>query len=219
MSATTTPPTTPRTSPAGQHFVLEDMSWEFYEQLLKELGNRSIRVTYDRGVLELMSPYYRHEGYSRHLGQMVIIIAEELGVPIQMAGSTTFRRESAERGLEPDECFYIAHVSDILGKDDLNLEVDPPPDLAIEVDITHRSVARLPIYAALGVPEVWRYDGRQLLAYHLKPSGEYGEPVTNSLAFPSIPLTGLVEFLPQSLEIDLATFSREFRLWVRQFAE
>jgi Uma2 family endonuclease len=219
MSTTTTPPTTSPTISAGHHFVLEDMSWEFYEHLLKELGNRPIRVTYDRGVLELMSPYFRHEGYSRHLGQMVVIVAEELAIPIQWAGSTTFRSESAERGLEPDECFYIAHVSEILGKDDLNLEIDPPPDLAIEVDITHRSVARLPIYAALGVPEVWRYDGKQLLAYHLKPSGEYGEPVTNSLAFPSIPLTGLVEFLQRSLELDIASFSREFRAWARQFAE
>jgi Uma2 family endonuclease len=219
MNTTTTPPTPKTTLPIGHHFVLEGMSWEFYEHLLKELDNRPIRVTYDRGVLELMSPYFRHENYAEIIAQMVRAIAVELEIPIKGAGSTTLRRKDVERGLEPDACFYIAHVSDILGKDDINLEVTPPPDLAIEVDITHLSVARLPIYEALGVPEVWRYDGKQLLVYHLKSSGEYGEPVTNSLAFPTIPLAELIDFLPRAKEVDDATFFREVRVWARQFAE
>ena len=106
MSTTTTP-----MPPPSQRFLLQGMSWDFYEHLLAELDNRPIRVTYDRGALELMSPSYRHEIYSDLLGSMVKAIAEELGLPIMAAGSTTFRRESLERGLEPDECFYIAHVS------------------------------------------------------------------------------------------------------------
>ena len=202
---------------SGQSFLLHGMSWDFYEHLLKELGDGPIRVTYDRGALELMSPSYRHEGHSQILGLMVRVLAEELEIPIKGAGSTTFRRESVERGLEPDECFYIAHVSDILGKEELDLEIDPPPDLAIEVDVTHRSIDRIPIYAALGIPELWRFDGTQILVYHRQPSGEYAEPQTQSLIFPTIPLSGLVEFLPRFIETDDATFFREFRTWVKQY--
>ncbi len=208
---------TASTIPSGQHFLLRGMSWDFYEHLLKELGDGPIRVTYDRGDLELMSPSYRHENYSRLLGLLVQVLAEEAGTPMIWAGSTTFRRESLERGLEPDECFYLANVSQILGKEELNLEIDPPPDLAIEIDVTNRSVDRLPIYAELGVPEVWRFDGRQLLAYHRNPSGEYGEAGTNSVAFPGIPLAGMVEFLQRSREVDAASLSREFRAWAGQF--
>lgn len=220
MSTITTPTTgtTPTTStrPPGERFLLSGMSWEFYEHLLEELGDRHIRVTYDRGELELMSPFYRHENYSRLLGRMVEILTEELGMPFKAAGSTTFRRRSLERGLEPDECFYIAHVSEILGKENLDLETDPPPDLAIEVDITHRSIDRIPIYEALGIPELWRYDGGQLLAYHRQPSGDYAEPQTASLIFPTIPLSGLVEFLNRSIQTDDGTLLREFRHWVKQ---
>ena len=193
------------------------MSWEFYEHLLKELDNRQIRVTYDRGALELMSPFYRYERYSRLLARMVEILADELGMRFVAAGSTTFRRESLERGLEPDECFYIAHVSDIFGKEEIDLEIDAPPDLAIEVDITHRSIDRIPIYESLGVPELWRYDGGQLWAYHRQPSGTYAEPQIQSLIFPTIPLTGLADFVNRCTQTDDATLVREFRTWVKQF--
>ena len=215
--STITTPTTPAKSrrPLGEQFFLPGMSWEFYEHLLKELRNRHIRVTYDRGDVELMSPFYRPGRYSDILGLMVRVIAEELDVPIKGAGSTTFRRQTLERGLEPDECFYIAHVADILGKDDLNLDVDPPPDLAIEVDVTSLSIERIPIYAALGFPEVWRFDGERLWVYQLQSSGTYGEPQNQSAIFPSIPLAGLIEFANRSHETDDATFFREFRAWVK----
>ncbi len=210
MSTTTTPTPLP-----GQRFLLEGMSWDFYEHLLEELDNRPIRVTYDRGALELMSPSYRHETFSRLLGRMVNVLAEESDLPFKSAGSTTFRRESLERGLEPDECFYLAHVAEILGKEELNLETDPPPDLAIEVDITHGSLDRIPIYAELGVPELWRFDGEQLLSYHLKDTGEYAEPSERSLAFPQIPLPGLLDFLERAAAVDDGTLLKEFRDWVR----
>lgn len=217
MSTTTTP--TPQLRfPTDQQFLLHGMSWAFYEYLLEELGDRPVRVTYDRGALELMSPSYRHEGSARLLGLMVGIIAEELGMPFKGARSTTIRKESVERGLEPDECFYIAHVADILGKEELDLEIDPPPDLAIEVDVTHRSLDRIPIYAALGIPEVWRFDGTQILVYCGLASGNYAEPQTQSLIFPTIPLAGLIEFLPRSTQTDDATWMREFRSWAKQYA-
>ena len=210
MSTTTTP-----MPPPEQRFLLQGMSWDFYEHLLAELDNRPIRVTFDRGALELRLPSYRRETYSQLLGSMVNAIAEELGLPIIGAGSTTFRRESLERGLEPDECFYIAHVSDILGKEELNLESDPPPDLAIEVDITHGSLDRVPIYAELGVPELWRFDGEQILSYHLQQSGAYAERAEQSLSFPQIPLSGVRSFLERATTVDHGTLLREFRDWVR----
>lgn len=215
-SATPTTPTKTRRS-TGEHFLLTGMSWEFYEHLLQELNNRPIRVTYDRGALELMSPSYRHESHARILGRMVEILAEELEMPFKGARSTTFRRKSLERGLEPDECYYIAHVSDILGKDDLDLEIDSPPDLAIEVDVTHQSIDRIPIYAALGIPEVWRFDGTRIWVYQREASGNYAEPQEQSLIFPAIPLANLLAFLSRTTETDGATWMREFRSWVKQF--
>lgn len=219
MSTTITNPTTTSAPPPGEQFLLPGMSWKFYEHLLQELGDRPIRVTYDQGALELMSPSYRHESPSRILGLLVHVLAEELEVPIKGAGSTTFRRESLQRGLEPDSCFYIAHISDILDKEELDLETDPPPDLAIEVDITHRLIDRIPIYEALGIPELWRYDGGQILVYHRQPSGVYAEPQTESLIFPTIPLSGLVEFLNRSIHTDDGTLLREFRNWAKQYAK
>lgn len=198
----------------AQRFRLDDVSWDFYEHLLEELGDRRVRVTFDRGALELTAPTYRHENYGRTLGKFVIVMSEVLNIPVKDGGSTTFRREDLDRGLEPDDCFYIRNVRKILGKDEIDLAIDPPPDLAIEVDIASSSLDRMSIYAALGVPEVWRFDGHELFIHCLR-SGEY-EVCDTSLTFSMLPVHELVKFLHESTELDDVALLRKVRAWVRR---
>jgi len=200
-----------------QKFFLTDISWEGYETILKILGNRPIRVTYDRGNLELMSPSYRHERYKRLIGRFIDILAEEYNIPIIGGGSTTFKRQDLERGLEPDECYYIQNAFAVLGKQEIDLNSDPPPDLAIEIDISSSSINRMSIYAELGVSEIWRYDGTTLKVYRLSPSSEYVE-VNQSPTFSSLPLLELNQFLQPSEMSDDTKLFRSFRTWVRGFS-
>lgn len=200
-----------------QKFFLTDISWEGYETILKILGNRPIRVTYDRGNLELMSPSYRHERYKRLIGRFIDILAEEYNIPIIGGGSTTFKRQDLERGLEPDECYYIQNAFTVLGKQEIDLNSDPPPDLAIEVDISSSSINRMSIYAELGVSEIWRYDGTTLKVYRLAPSLEYVE-VNQSPTFSLLPLLELSQFLQPSEMSDDTKLFRSFRTWVRGFS-
>jgi Uma2 family endonuclease len=156
-----------------QHIVLDDVSWEFYEHLLHEIGDRPIRVTYDSGSLEIMAPLNVHEYWKTCIGQLIETMCLERDINMLPAGSTTFRRKDREKGLEPDECYYFQNIN-VMRKHrgEMDLTKDPPPDLAVEIDITSRSIAREPIYAALGIPELWRFDGSTLARSALDRIGE-----------------------------------------------
>ena len=132
--------------------VLHDVSWELYESLLREIGDQHVLVTYDNGSMEIMSPLPEHEIWKGIIGRMIEALTEELNIPIASLGSTTFRRRDLAKGLEPDECYYIQHEAQVRNKKRLNLRSDPPPDLVIEIDISHRDLDRESIYAAMGVP-------------------------------------------------------------------
>jgi len=140
---------------------LHGVSYDFYTQVRREPANRQLRMTYHNGTLEIMSPQYRHEKYSRRIGLIVLAVTSVLGIPCQGAGSTTFSRRGRRMlqgwGKEPDQSFYLTHEAAIRGKEEIDLEVDPPPDLWIEVDNRGSSRGRLPLYASLGVPEIWRF--------------------------------------------------------------
>jgi Uma2 family endonuclease len=195
--------------------LLSGIRWETYESLLRDLGERrGVRLTYDRGWLQIMTPLPEHEWSAALLAQFVITLANETNQPYASLRSTTFRREDLERGLEPDDCFYLASLSRILGRRDLDLTRDPPPDLAVEVDVTHSSIDRLGVYAALGVPEVWRYDGSQVVCYGLNPQGAY-EPRDHSLAFPALRPADLAPFLVQVFAVPQGEVVQRFQTWVR----
>ena len=188
-------------------------SWALYEQILEAVGDGHVRITYDRGCLELMAPLYEHDAYAESCGLFVDKLAVELEIPYQCGGTTTFKKQAAERGLEADKCFWIKNVAKIIGKKKIDLETDPPPDLAVEIDITSSSINRLAIYAALGVAEVWRFDGELLRVYHLE-HGQYVQ-ASQSLAFPFLPLDEFAEILKKSTELDRLQLSRTFYDWLR----
>ena len=202
-------------TPAGQSVVLENVTWRTYEQLLADLVDSSApRLTYDRGVLEIMSPTHEHERLNRTLAQLVEVVAEELEIETENLGSSTFRREDLERGFEPDSCFYIQNVEAVRGKRRLDLSKDPPPDLVIEIEITSHAINKMSIYAKMGVPEVWRCDGTRFRIDVLQEAAYVSSD--SSLAFPI--LTGKVvsDFLEQSRTSTRLSLLRSLRDWVRQ---
>ena len=159
------------TSQPEQRVVLRSVSWETYERLLAENSDRSSpRLTYDRGILEIMSPSAEHEWYKELISDLVKLLARELRIDVLSLGSTTFRREQTERGFEPDACFYFTHVRQLRGKEQIDLSIDPPPDIVVEVAVTRSSLSKFPVCAALGVPEIWSYDGSRLRIYRLDKS-------------------------------------------------
>ena len=162
------------TQPAiAEHLVLNDVSWEAYERLLEVFGDRRLRHSYDDGTLEIMSPLKRHDRAKKLIARLIEMAAYELDIEIQGIGSTTLRRSERRQGLEPDECYYVDHEAEVRCKPDYVPGRDPPPDLAVEVDVTSSSLDRMHIYANLGVPEVWRFQDGQLTFWRLGGSGRY----------------------------------------------
>lgn len=157
--------------PSTDRIILRNVSWQTYEGLLKDLENSSSpRLAYDQGVLEIMSPHLEHERANQALAAIIQMALDEMGVDFENAGSTTFKREALKRGFEPDSCFYIQNVDRIRNKKKLDLTVDPPPDLLVEIDLTSDSLNKFPLYTAMRVPEVWRYEGN-LEIWILEESG------------------------------------------------
>ena len=199
-------------APPEQIVQLSGISWQTYEALLADIGDRQIRLTYNRGNLEIMVPSPEHERFKTIMGRFVETLAEELDVKIEPLGSTTFKRPELS-GAEPDECFYIQNISAIKGKKRIDLNQDPPPDLVVEIDITSRSENSLQVYADLGVPEVWIYNGARFRINRLE-NGEYVEGEI-SLAFPSLPILEIVRFLGQAETMDYLELVKAFRNWVK----
>ena len=208
-------PQSPQQSEPERRVTLYGVSWETYEHLLTDLVDRSApRLTFDQGVLEIMSPTAEHEEYNRTLAALVEFVANELRVNIRRLGSTTFKRKELGKGFEPDSCFYIQSVPRIRGKRRIELPQDPPPDLLIEIDITSSSLDRLPLFAQAGVPEVWQYDGRRV--QFLKLTGEQYVEVSQSLALPVLTSEVVTQFLEDSLELESAEWSLQLREWLQQ---
>ncbi len=202
-------------TPAEQRTVLHNISWQTFEALLQETGeDRGSRFAYDCGTLEIMTPLYEHENPKIQFDRFILVLAEELEIEIKSAGSTTLKRRIANRGIEPDNCYYIQNEPAVRGRQQLDLETDPPPDLAIEIDISSSSVDKFGIYSALGVPELWRYNGRVLKFYQLA-EGQYVE-CEFSIAFPLVSLTEMSRFIEQSKTIGEIALLKLFRAWVRE---
>lgn len=154
--------------PAGAVLVLSGVGWDEYERLLEELADRpGVRISYDDGRLQVMSPSAEHEEYKELVLHLARASADEHGLLLETRGSTTWKRRGVRQGIEPDTCFYVARAREVIGKRVIDLDTDPPPDIAVEIDVSNESLAKLPAYAALGVPEIWRYDGRRLVMYEL----------------------------------------------------
>lgn len=210
----------PAVAASRQRVVLGGVPWALYAALRDLPGNQHIRMAYQDGTLELMAPEYIHETDARRLGTFVIVLAEVLDIDCTGARSTTLRLggEEPEKGSakEPDESFYIASEPLVRTNRKIDLTVDPPPDLAIEVDNTRDSRRKLAVYARLGVPEVWRYDGRTETLWFgaLQADGTYA-PVERSLSLPMLTPGIILDLLARCRTTDETTWDNWVRDWAR----
>ncbi|MFN5592417.1 MAG: Uma2 family endonuclease [Aphanizomenon sp.] len=198
--------------PPGQRVLLENVTWKELETIIAELGeHRAARIAYDRGILEIMSPLPEHEFDKEIISDLVKALLEQLDVEFISLGSTTFKNQFMEQGIEPDQCFYIQNETVIRGKKRLDLTIDPPPDLALEIDITSRT--HLNIYEGLKVPEVWRFENG-ILQINILENGVYVES-KSSLNFANLPLIAVIpQYLENSRTIGRNATLKAFRNWL-----
>nr|WP_238718233.1 Uma2 family endonuclease [Petrachloros mirabilis] len=201
--------------------ILQNISWPTYQSLVQDFeADPVLRLTYDRGTLEIRMPLDPHETFKKLLGRLIEAATEELGLEIRSLGSRTCDRKDLSRGLEPDQCYYIQHEALVRDLKQIDLAQFPPPDLAIEVDISRSSLDRLAIYAALGIPELWRYDGKSLVIYVWR-RGVYTIQ-NHSLALPPLTASDITRFLalrfPESKDqppLGENQWIQQFRRWVQ----
>jgi Uma2 family endonuclease len=212
---TATPSTFSQESvPAEARVVLRGVSWQTFKALMADIGeDRSCRIAYDQGLLEIMVPYEQHEEPKILISSFVEALADELEIEIRQLGSLTLEREDLTRAIEPDTCFYIQNEFQVRGKE-IKLPNVPPPDLVVESDYTRSSLNKFNIYASLGVPELWRYRKQTLQVYQLVE--EKYEQTDKSLAFPFIPIAEIPGFIEQSKTIGQRASVRLFRAGIRE---
>lgn len=199
----------------NQKLILQGVGWDFYERILEEFADsNALHFAYDDGFLEVEVPLFEHENANRILQNLVTTICIEKEIDVINAGSTTFRRRAKSKGVEPDTCFYIQNVGKIRGKLEINLENDPPPDLVIEVDVKSPSLNKMPIYAALGVGEVWLYKGEKVEIYKLY--GEFYQQIPNSLVFPFLSSEKATEFLQSGVTDNFLEWNKNVRQWANE---
>lgn len=194
--------------------LFHEVSWSEFEAILGELGeHRATRVAYLNSTLEIRMPLPEHEKPKIIIGDLLKILLDELEINWEPFGSTTFKRQDMMAGIEPDDCFYIQNSARMIGRESLDLTVDPPPDLAIEIDVTSKT--QLSAYEVLSVPEIWRYENRRLQVYVLQ-SGKYIESAI-SPTFPNFPvIEGISQFLEMGRHSGTSQALRAFRRWVRE---
>ena len=214
MVTTTSTPVEQQTTPENR-VILKGVSWSTFKALLADVGDdRAWRIAYDGGVLEIRKPHLEHEVPKGLIESFIEATADELEIEVMKAGSLTLEREDLTRAVEPDTCFYIQNEASVRGKRDINLPEDLPPDLAIESDYTNSSVNKDSIYAAIGVPEIWRYRRESLQVYQLV-DGKY-EKCETSLAFPFLPVAEIPGFIEQSRTVGQRAAVRWFRQRIKE---
>jgi Uma2 family endonuclease len=201
--------------PRGAVLSLDHISWVEYENLLADLGEGyAVRIFYDRGRMEIMAPASTHEKPKSILHTLITALRDELDIDVESLGSTTLKRELKATGAEPDDCFYIQKAALVIGKENLDLSHDPPPDLVVEIDRTSSSLDKFAIYSNLGVPEIWRLVG-QRMEFHLLAETEYVESAT-SAAFPLLSAKKLSEFLAIGFAEGERKAANALRSWIRE---
>src|SRR4028119_2501966 len=204
------------TTPSSEHrTLLPNISWPPFKTMLAEMGSERVtRLAYHEGLVEVMTPLMPHENSNRFIEGFVVVLCEELGLEIKRTGSLTLTRDDLERGAEPDSSYYIQNEPLVRDKEKIDLESDPPPDLVLEVEYSRSKIDKLSLYAAMGIPEFWRYNGSVLRIYRLE-LGQYVQR-NNSPTFAPIAVTEIPKFLQQSRKVGEITCTRNFRNWIRQ---
>jgi Uma2 family endonuclease len=202
-------------TPGETRTILKNLQWQTFKIMLAEMGwERNFRLAYENGIVEIMTPLMPHENSNRIIEGFVLVLCEELELEVKSSGSITLIRDDLEKGAEPDSSYYIQNESLIRDKENIDLAIDPPPDIVLEVEYSRSKIDKLSLYAAMGIPEFWRYNGTVLRVYMLS-NGQYTE-VETSLAFKAISIQEIPRFIQESRKIGQLAAKRAFRDWVRQ---
>jgi Uma2 family endonuclease len=209
-------PVAPATSPPVTGHLVMRGTWATYQKVLALRGEDypSMRITYDRGRLEVMTISSPHERLKYYLGRIIDALSEELGIEVVGQGHATVSRQDLDRGFEPDMWYYVQHAAAMRPRRVLDFGRDPPPDLAVEIEISRSVIDRLGLYAAMGVPEIWRHDGTNLTVLHLQPDRTYAERPA-SLAFPGFPLAQIGVVIAEAEAAGSVQAFRNLRQWIR----
>lgn len=203
------------TTPTETRVLLHNISWQTFKTMLAEMGcERNSRLAYDNGTIEIMTPLMPHESSNRLIEVFVGVLCEELGLEIRRAGSLTLTRDDLEKGAEPDSSYYIQNELLLRDKENIDLAIDPPPDLILEVEYSRSAIDKLRLYAAMGIPEFWRYNGSVLRIYTLE-AGQYLE-VQTSPTFAPVLVKEIPRFIQEAKKNGEIAASRAFRCWVQQ---
>ena len=200
---------------ADSVLVQHGISWNDYEELLDAVGEASsLRICYDEGTLQVMSPSSKHEHVAKLIERLVDLLSIRQRTKVLFYGSATLKKQSEQKGAEPDACFYVQTADAVGTKEQIDFDTDPPPDVVVEIDIHHESISKLPIYAAFGVPELWRYDGESLTIHHLL-DGQY-VLANASKALPILTSAVLTQFLARSPKEDQYDIVLAFEEWLKR---
>ncbi|MEA5551556.1 Uma2 family endonuclease [Anabaena cylindrica UHCC 0172] len=200
--------------PAETRVLLENITWQTFKTMLAEMGsNRTNRITYDHGKIEIMTPQKPHENSNRLIEVFVGVLCEELGLEVNRVVSLTLTRDDLEYGAEPDSSYYIQNELLVREKENIDLAFDPPPDLVLEVEYSRPKIDKLKLYAAMGIPEFWRFNGTTLRIYTLT-NEQYSE-IQISPTFAPIPVKEIPRFIEESKKIGQIAATRTFRTWVK----
>jgi Uma2 family endonuclease len=195
--------------------VLRDLTYEFYKKFCEDIGRQPAKLAFWNGDLEIMKSRPLHEFYKKMLGRLIDFMALELNIPVAFGGSMTLQRDDLKVGLEPDDCWWIAHEAIVRTRMEFDFCVDPPPDLAIDVELVRSYVSRSSIFAAIGIPEVWRFDGKRLRFCILNAGGNYDDS-ESSIAFPFLKPTDIMPYLgPPNDPLDEMSRVKAFVNWAR----
>ncbi len=201
------------TESAETRTVLENISWQTFKAMLAEMGqSRVSRIAYSDGLLEIMTPLMPHENSNRIIEGFVLSLCEEFGFEVKSTGSTTLTRDDLEKGGEPDSSYYIQNEQAVRGRENINLDQDPPPDLVLEVEYSRSRLDKLSLYAKMRIPEFWRFNGATLRVYVLK--GQKYEEVQISPTFEPVPVKEIPRFITESRTIGQLAAKKAFREWV-----
>jgi Uma2 family endonuclease len=201
--------------PVENRLLLRHIAWPAYRVIADAFTGVKVRITYDRGTLEIMTKSGTHETWKSFIGRLIFALAEEVDQAIRGCGEMTCRRDDLQRAVEPGDCFYLPNEPRMRGKLEIVLGVDPPPDLMLEIEISRSAVARLPIFAALGVPEIWCFDGETVRFLNLSANGDY-VAVERSRYFPFLAPVDILNVLQRWGQTDDNSLVRSFRQWIRQ---
>ncbi len=196
-------------APPETRMVLENVAWSTYDALSEQRHGSVPRMTYDQGVLEMMSPMREHENIGCLIGRIVEAYSEVRNIEIISVASMTVKCPSLAKGFEPDESYYVTHAARVLNQTEMDFEVDPPPDLVVEVEMTSSAIEKLKLFAAMNVPEVWRHNGEHLTMYRLE-NAAYRE-IDSSVELPGLDARRVNEILLRRNSVGETKLIREFR--------